>query len=617
MHPEMMSSVPVGTLLRQRYVIKQILGQGGFGRTYLAADQERFNEPCVIKEFTVPYQDDALIDKAKTLFQREASILYQIQHPQIPRFWAAFENEHRLFLVQDFVQGQTYRTVLKARKPQGKTFSEAEVLYLLNHLLPVLSYLHDRDIIHRDISPENIILQPVAKETDDSSATAGLPMLIDFGAVKEAASHWPIVSTITRVGKVGYVPPEQLQTGNVSPHSDIYAMGATCLVLLTGREPQTLLDSQTLTWQWQPYAQMSDRLAMVLQKMLALHPGDRYQAARDVWADLQPLMDSGVQETVLSPMLRSPSEARDIAPAARDNSEPQVITTIKTKLFMGSSNQDSGTSDTPRSTLRPAAAKPSGRRRGGIAPSIAIATSLIIATGIGTQIFRATAPTNQLNLNEANLERGNNPPPISDGQPKKIEFGAGDISKIEPGNLQDRHTQPYLLEASQGQIMIATLDGSGVTMNIGRTKGRPIDSSACQTRSWTGHLPATEQYEIQVTGSGTYYLDVAVTPVTESPSSDMQRVKFKRGKAATTVTGTIEPKKVRRYTLNARTRQVMAVRVLKGDLTLNINAPNGQSIGGSSANARDWKGRLPMEGDYVIEVSSTKKDEYALGFEIF
>ncbi|MER3478286.1 MAG: hypothetical protein C4287_19760 [Leptolyngbya sp. ERB_1_2] len=252
----MVSSITSGTLLRQRYLIKQVLGQGGFGRTYLAIDQERFNELCVIKEFAVPYQDDGLVEKAKMLFQREASTLYQIQHSQIPRFWAAFESEQRLFLVQDFVQGQTYRSLLQARREQGQAFSEAEILHLLNHLLPVLTYLHDRDIVHRDISPENIILR--TQDTRELVIPAevipnsGLPVLIDFGAVKEAASHWPIISTITRVGKVGYAPPEQLQTGNVSPHSDLYALGATCLVLLTGREPQTLLDSQTLEWRWQP-----------------------------------------------------------------------------------------------------------------------------------------------------------------------------------------------------------------------------------------------------------------------------------------------------------------------------------------------------------------------------
>uniref|UniRef100_A0ACD5H2M0 Protein kinase domain-containing protein n=1 Tax=Desertifilum tharense IPPAS B-1220 TaxID=1781255 RepID=A0ACD5H2M0_9CYAN len=164
---------------------------GGFGRTYLAIDLERFKEPCVLKELTVPYQDRALWEKAQILFQREASTLYQIQHAQIPRFWASFEDNHRLFLVQDFVRGKSYRHLLQARQRQGRHFSPNEVLHLLNQLLPVLSYIHERKIIHRDISPENIMLQ-LPGQNSNASASAEvprLPVLIDFGAVKAAVTY--------------------------------------------------------------------------------------------------------------------------------------------------------------------------------------------------------------------------------------------------------------------------------------------------------------------------------------------------------------------------------------------------------------------------------------------
>src|SRR6476469_1836383 len=124
----MIPSIPLGTLLRQRYAIQQVLGQGGFSRTYLAFDLERFNEPCVLKELVVPQSDEGLFKKAQVLFQREASVLYQIQHPQIPRFLATFEDHERLFSVQEFVDGQTYRALLQERKQQGQTFSELEVL---------------------------------------------------------------------------------------------------------------------------------------------------------------------------------------------------------------------------------------------------------------------------------------------------------------------------------------------------------------------------------------------------------------------------------------------------------------------------------------------------------
>ncbi|NJR48266.1 MAG: serine/threonine protein kinase [Leptolyngbyaceae cyanobacterium CSU_1_3] len=490
-----------------------------------------------------------------------------MQHPQIPRFWAAFEDEQRLFLVQDFIKGETYRRLLQARKHQGQAFSEAEVLHCLNHLLPVLSYLHDRDIIHRDISPENIILRASDSEAllfgqpETSSAVPPLPVLIDFGAVKEAASHWPIISAITRVGKVGYAPPEQLQTGNVSPHSDLYALGATSLVLLTGREPQVLLDSQTLTWQWQPYAKLSDVLATVLQKMLALQPNERYQSAREVWADLQPLMEEAVQSTLLNPMmLNSTSTAslqlahHDIAPAARDSSD-RANTTIKTKLYMASTNQEGvPASQPPRADDISPQLKPP--RRFGLGPGGAIAASLLVALGIGAHLFKITPP---LRTTQVIDFRGGSSPsqtlPASNGQPHRIEFAPNEISAMRQGNLQDKNAQPYIIEASQGQIMSVMLEGSGVVMDVLRSNQQGIDNSAYQTRNWTGPLPADDQYTIRVTGSGTYALDVAVTPLSRVESSETQRVKFSRGKAETTVTGNIQPNQIRRYLLKAKGNQ--------------------------------------------------------------
>ncbi|MCY7279179.1 MAG: serine/threonine protein kinase [Phormidesmis sp. CAN_BIN44] len=623
MQTEKVSSISLGTLLRQRYLIKQVLGQGGFGRTYLAIDQERFNEPCVLKEFTVPYQDDALVEKAKTLFQREASMLYQIQHPQIPRFWAAFEDEQRLFLVQDFVKGQTYRSLLQARKQKEQAFSETEVLYFLNHLLPVLSYLHDRDIVHRDISPENIILknpnqgleqlfgQPISE-----TPSVELPVLIDFGAVKEAASHWPIVSNITRVGKVGYAPPEQLQTGNVSPHSDLYALGATALVLLTGREPQVLLNSQTLAWQWQPYAKISELLALILQKMVALQPGDRYQSAREAWADLQPLMEEAMQSTLLNPMMASLTQLgdREIAPASRDNAD-SLTNAIKTQLYMAANHQEDACSpQLPEKRVCSQLKRPQVKK---IGVKSALAASLLVIAGIGTHLFKVSPPlgsTQQAISIEAS--KASSEMSISNGQPQRLEFLAGGVSTVVSGSLQS-DSKPYTLEASQGQIMTATLEGSsGVVMNVLRANQQGIDTSAYQTRNWTGQLPATEQYTIQVMGNGTYSLDISITPLSRSDYSDVQRVKFDRGKSGTTVTGKVQANHKRQYLLKAKSRQIIAVKVAEGNVNFSAIAPNGQRIGGSSK-SRDWQGRLRMDGDYVLEVSSAKAENFVLSVEVY
>lgn len=277
------TSLPPGTRLRDRYVIQQQLGQGGFGRTYRAEDTGRFNEIIVLKELTPSVQGTYALKKAEELFQREAATLHRLEHPQIPRFWEIFTAQKRLFLVQDFAAGSTYQQLLEGRQQQGQTFSETEVSQLFRDLLPVLSYLHGQGVIHRDISPDNII-----RRSKD-----GLPILIDMGGVKQVAldvatevateRSAPGASTGgTRLGKIGYAPDEQMRLGLVAPHSDLYALAVTALVLMTGHPPQQLQDPQSLEWLWQRELNLSPNFADILNKMLAPRPVDRYQSATEI-----------------------------------------------------------------------------------------------------------------------------------------------------------------------------------------------------------------------------------------------------------------------------------------------------------------------------------------------
>jgi serine/threonine-protein kinase len=270
-----------GQLLGQRYRVEKELGQGGFGRTYLAQDTHRFDEPCVLKEFAPLVQGEQALRKAEELFEREAGVLYQLQHPQIPKFRELFRamagDRARLFLVQDYVEGRTYRSLLNARKATGQFFSEFEVLQLLTQLLPVLDYIHQAGVIHRDISPDNLMLR-----FEDQ-----LPVLIDFGGVKQVAaiasqyvSPQAMAAPSTRLGKVGYSPHEQMERGNAYPHSDLYALAATCLVLLTGKEPQTLLADNAPDWSTRVH--LSPAFTQVLQRMLSITPRDRYPSAMHV-----------------------------------------------------------------------------------------------------------------------------------------------------------------------------------------------------------------------------------------------------------------------------------------------------------------------------------------------
>ena len=274
-----------GKVLEDRYRIVQQIGQGGFGRTYLCENLTRFNEPCVLKEFAPQVQGTYALDKAKKLFEREASVLHNLAHPQIPRFRELFElktGSQGLFLVQDYVAGQTYRYLLAARQNQNRLFTEDEIRQLLKDTLPVLQYIHSLGVIHRDIAPDNLMLR----------SSDNLPVLIDFGGVKQIAVNAEIQATgntevPTCLGKVGYAPHEQMQRGRVSPNTDLYALAATCLVLLTGKEPTELIDPQSLAWNWRSVINLESDLGTLFDKMLQPNPVARFQSAGEVLATLK------------------------------------------------------------------------------------------------------------------------------------------------------------------------------------------------------------------------------------------------------------------------------------------------------------------------------------------
>ncbi|MBE9122374.1 serine/threonine protein kinase [Tychonema sp. LEGE 07199] len=264
-----------GSTLEKRYRIIRELGRGGFGRTYLAEDINRYGENCVLKEFSPVVHSP----KAAELFDREANMLYNLQHPQIPRFRELLRTDlggnPSLFLVQDYIPGETYEQILISRQQQGNNFTEAEVTQLLFQILPVLEYIHSKNLIHRDVSPDNIIQHNADK----------LPFLIDFGSVKQIAATALFQfrgQSDTAIGKQGYSPAEQMRLGKVTPASDLYALAVTALVLLSGKKPQKLYDIHNKTWDWRSHVTVSPNLGTVLDKMLAEQPGDRYQSAKEV-----------------------------------------------------------------------------------------------------------------------------------------------------------------------------------------------------------------------------------------------------------------------------------------------------------------------------------------------
>jgi serine/threonine protein kinase len=318
----------VGQVVDNRYQIIRHLGQGGFGRTYLAEDRNKADQTCVLKEFAPQVEQQQDLQKAKELFEREANVLKTLQHPQIPRFHASLQvkigESDFFFLVQDYVDGDNYYQLLEQRQTQGKTFSEAEIITLLQQILPVLSYIHSRDVVHRDISPDNLIW----RRSDH------LPVLIDFGGVKQlpaSQGFWrtKLVGNNTLLGKKGYAPEEQLRQGKAFFSSDLYSLAVTILVLLTGQEPQKLYDSYQGIWGWGKEIRVSPQLEAVLKKMLAYKPSDRYQRAEQILKDLpSPTTTKSPGNyitTKIKTMVVAPGRQRASAVLSRFQSQTQAI----------------------------------------------------------------------------------------------------------------------------------------------------------------------------------------------------------------------------------------------------------------------------------------------------
>ncbi|NJR74807.1 MAG: serine/threonine protein kinase, partial [Scytonema sp. CRU_2_7] len=207
-----------GNLLRNRYHVLRLLGEGGFSRTYAAQDVDRLDAPCVIKQFFPQVQGTSERTKAAELFKEEAKRLYELgeNHWQIPRLLAYFEQGSSLYLVQEFIQGQTLLQEL-----QQQAFSEEKIRELLADLLPVLQFIHERNVIHRDIKPENII----RRQSDNKL------VLIDFGGAKQV-TQTSLSRQATVLYTIGYAPSEQM-AGFACQASDLYALGVTCARLLT------------------------------------------------------------------------------------------------------------------------------------------------------------------------------------------------------------------------------------------------------------------------------------------------------------------------------------------------------------------------------------------------
>jgi serine/threonine-protein kinase len=270
------------TLLNNRYRVLRVLGDGGFGETFLAEDtQMPSGRRCVIKQLKPVANNPQVYQLVQERFQREAAILEDLGEGsnQIPTLYAYFVENGQFYLVQEYIEGQTLTQLLQ----QG-TLSETTVKEILINILPVLDYVHAKGMVHRDIKPDNILIRNSDRK----------PVLIDFGAVKETmgttvtVSGNPAQSIV--IGTPGFMPMEQ-SVGRPVFSSDIYSLGLTAIYLLVGKLPQELATNPaTGEIVWRNFAwSVTPSFAAIIDRAIQPMARDRYSNAREMLSALQTL----------------------------------------------------------------------------------------------------------------------------------------------------------------------------------------------------------------------------------------------------------------------------------------------------------------------------------------
>lgn len=267
-------------LLNNRYRIVKVIGEGGFGKTFLTQDTYLpSGRLCVIKQLKPVTNDPEIYRMIQDRFQREAIILENLGNDsnQIPQLYAYFSEQGEFYLIQEYIEGKTLTHKVYENGPLNEIF----VVEILKNLLHVLNYIHGRQMIHRDVKPDNVIL----RDADN------VPVLIDFGAVREsmgtvANSQGNPTNSII-VGTPGYMPIEQA-AGRPLYNSDLYSLGLTIIYLLTGKVPRDLRDLKSGNIIWHQYAMnISTSLRTLLDTAIANNPSDRYATAREMLDALQ------------------------------------------------------------------------------------------------------------------------------------------------------------------------------------------------------------------------------------------------------------------------------------------------------------------------------------------
>lgn len=262
--------------IKDRYQIKEIIGQGGMGCVYLADDLRLAGRLTALKavyyERSLP---DDVIKQTREQFKREATVLARLDHPNLPKVSDFFSDARRDYLVMDYVPGKDLRTLMLEEKKKRTFLSERDVLNWANQIADALIYLHGQSpaILHRDIKPSNIKLTP-----------NGIIKLVDFGLVKILVSGEKTITVVHGHGSAYYTPLEQYggDTGHTDPRSDVYSFGATLYHLLTNKAPmearERFLDPESELPMKEFNKNISPRTEKVINLAMRVHPDERIQS---------------------------------------------------------------------------------------------------------------------------------------------------------------------------------------------------------------------------------------------------------------------------------------------------------------------------------------------------
>lgn len=276
-------SLAPGSILRDRYRIEDQLGKGGMGAVYLARDLS-------LDLYVAVKENLNLNPDSEEQFLREARLLAELRHPNLPRVTDYFVTESSQYLVMDFIAGEDLHTRTLKHPPTIN-----EVLIWADQVCSALSYLHSQSppVIHRDVKPANLKLQP-----------DGSVVLVDFGLAK--TSDQAITATGARGLTPGYSPPEQYGAQRTDARSDQYALAATLYNLFSQQKPsdsiQRMMKKEFLRPVIEVNPAVPDYVNATLQRAMSLDPDDRFSSIQEFQAALRGALQAKTVRTPTEPV---------------------------------------------------------------------------------------------------------------------------------------------------------------------------------------------------------------------------------------------------------------------------------------------------------------------------